>query len=97
MSRLAVQTAANASTVTKTYTPRSVPGFTPECRDAIDEVKRTKRVWERDFSSEHDLAEYIRAKRERKKAIARAQRDLYRDKASKVKDEIGLWLLAKWT
>ncbi|CZT13381.1 uncharacterized protein RAG0_16890 [Rhynchosporium agropyri] len=67
-----VQTAVNSAILLKRYTLRIVPGFTLECREAIDEVTRTKRIWERDSSTEHDREEYTRAKRERKKVISRA-------------------------
>ncbi len=93
----AVQTAGTAATVEKTYTERSVPGFTPECRIAIDEVKKANSRRSKTGATALDFIDYQKAKRTRLKAIKRAQRDLHRDKVSKVKDEIGLWSLARWT
>lgn len=74
---------------------RSIPGFTDECREAIDEVKHTQRRWKR-HPTEDNLREFQEAKRVRAKAISRANRDSHREKASEVKDEKSLWSLARW-
>jgi exonuclease III len=93
----AIQAAAAASTPDRIITLKSVPGFTEDCKEAIQAVKRTQRRWNRVGSTERDLIEFQAAKRQRKKAISAAQRDIHRKKVSEVKDEKGLWALSRWT
>jgi hypothetical protein len=91
----ALQIAIVKSTLVSRITPRSVLGFTDECRYAIDEAKGTQRRWKRS-GLEEDLIEFQQAKQHRKSAISKANRDLHRAKVSEVKEEKDLWSLARW-
>jgi hypothetical protein len=93
----AIQTAADTSTPDRVISVKSIPGFTKECKEAIAEVKKTRRRWRRPGSTEEDLIEFQTAKSRRRRAIAIAQRNIHRKKVSEVKDEKGLWSLARWT
>ena len=91
----ALQNAIERAIPASKVTAQSMPGFTAECRDAIDQVKRTQRQWKR-TGLEDDLIEFQQAKQCRKSAIQKANRDLHREKVSAVRDEKDLWSLAKW-
>lgn len=53
----AIQKAIDQTVPTSTICPRSLPGFTEECREAIDEVKRAQRWWKAHPTTEN-LVEY---------------------------------------
>ena len=91
----ALQLAVEASTPEAKICPRSIPVFTDECRDAIQEVKRAQRRW-KNWGGEENWEELLRAKQHRKACIAKASTTLHRERVSQVTDEKGLWNLARW-
>ena len=72
-----------------------MPNWTPECSEAIAECKRAQRLWKGSGDID-DLVRYQQAKRHRAKCISADNRETHRQKVSQVKDEKGLWVLAKW-
>jgi hypothetical protein len=74
--------------------PRSIPGFTDECKEAINEVKHAQRLW-KSRPTDFNRHELQRAKHTRASVISRANRDAYRERVSQVTDEKSLWSLAR--
>lgn len=91
----AIQKAIEDTVPTAVICARSIPGFTDECKDAIEEVKWAQRRW-RSRPTESNLHELQQAKHTRARAISRANRDVHRERVSQVTDEKSLWSLAKW-
>jgi exonuclease III len=91
----AIQRTIEAVVPTTTVCARSIPGFTEECRDVIDDVKYTQRRW-KSYPNEDNLRDFQEAKQRRAKVVAKANRDTHRDKVSEVTDEKSLWSLARW-
>ena len=90
----ALQLAVQASTPVHKPCSRSIPGFTEECRDAIDACKLAQRQWKR-YKDADSLQQYKDAKANRKKVIACANREAHRDRVSQVDNEKDLWNLVK--
>jgi len=91
----ALQAAINASVPTARIGPRSIPGFTEECRESIKEVKRARRRLDT-WGGEENHRELADAVRHRKACIASANTALHREKVAQTQDNKGLWNLARW-
>ncbi|RFU27108.1 hypothetical protein B7463_g9235, partial [Scytalidium lignicola] len=70
-------------------------GFISEMKDAIKSLKNANRRKQR-YPTEENLKVFQEVRAKRDKAISKCNRQLYRDRVSNVRDEIGLWRLAKW-
>jgi exonuclease III/ribonuclease HI len=91
----AIQEAIEETIPSVAVCARSIPGFTVECREAINTVKYTQRRW-KNHPNEDNLQGFQEAKQARARAIAKANREAHRDKVSEVTDEKSLWSLARW-
>ncbi|XTI83830.1 hypothetical protein V2W45_134968 [Cenococcum geophilum] len=75
--------------------PRSKPGWSEECTEAIKAERRARRYYDR-FSTEENHTTLQIARREKTKAIKKATRTEHRDRVSEAKDMKGLWSLHAW-
>ncbi|RFU25059.1 hypothetical protein B7463_g11279, partial [Scytalidium lignicola] len=73
----------------------SRPGFTNDVKDAIKSLKNANRRKHR-YPTEENFKAFQEARAKRDKAIFKCNRQLHRDRVSNVRDEAGLWRLAKW-
>jgi ribonuclease HI/endonuclease/exonuclease/phosphatase family metal-dependent hydrolase len=91
----ALQTALAKSTPKARMNPRSRPGWTPECTDAIWECKRARRRYREDPTEETRI-DFQHARRHKKKTINTTLRDDHRNRISGIKDMKDAWRIAKW-
>jgi exonuclease III len=75
--------------------PKSRPGWTPECTEAIKECRRAKRHW-RDSRCDSDYTAYQLAKRHKRKTINRALTQEHRHRLTQIEDMRDVWKVAKW-
>lgn len=73
------------------------PGFTGECKEAVQETQRLRRVWQRERTEEAWEA-YRVARNQKGNLIQRTLRDTHRERVEEAvtKGPQGLWKLAKW-
>ena len=91
----AMQAAIEASTPEVRICARSIPGFTDECKEAIQACKRAQRKWKA-WGDEQSYQEYLDAKQVWASCISQAATTTHRDRVSQIRDEKGLWSLVKW-
>ncbi len=91
-----IQTAINESTPTTRMSPRSKPGFTPECKEAQRRCKSLKRRW-RIALSEEAWNEYKIAKNFKNNLIKRTTRRTFREfVAEACESPQMMWKKTKW-
>ncbi len=91
-----IQTAINESTPVTRMSPRSKPGFTPECKEAQRRCKTLKRRWRRDLSEEA-WNEYKIAKNFKNNLIKRTIRRTFRKfVAEACESPQMMWKKTKW-
>ena len=87
--------AVELSTPVAKLSPRSKPGWTDECIQAIKAERRARRHFKRCPTEENHIILQI-ARREKDKAIRKATKMEHRNRVSEVKDMKGLWSLHAW-
>src|SRR5579871_4984467 len=75
--------------------PKSRPGRTPECTEAIWEFKRARRRRRADNSEENHIAFQL-ARRHKKTTINKALRNEHRNRISEIQEMQDVWKIAKW-
>lgn len=90
----ALQTAVEKSAPLAKVSPKSCAGLSEEARQAIKDCKAQRKNWE-NYRTEHHKSQYESAKRKKTASIRRSNREEHRQRVSDVRDEEGLWKLAK--
>jgi hypothetical protein len=88
--------AINESTPWNNPSPRALPGFNEECKEARAETQRLRRKWQA-TRTEDDRKAYKKACNDKKKLISKHLKQAHRDKVTEaVLTPKNLWKIAKW-
>jgi len=86
----------DASTPWSNPSPRSIPGFGPECKEIYREVQQLRRRWQR-TRLEDDYEAYRQARNNKGRLIQKTLRNTHRQRVEEVSSsKSGLWKLVKW-
>lgn len=91
-----INTAIDQSTPWSRPSPRSVAGFTKECKEAQMEARRLRRKAKR-ARTEESWEQYKRARNRKARLIDKALKTAHRERVETASESIeGLWKVAKW-
>jgi hypothetical protein len=86
----------DASTPWSDPSPRSIPGFGPECKEICREVQQLRRRWQR-TRSDADYEAYREARNKKGRHIQKLLRNTHRRRVEEASSsDSGLWKLVKW-
>lgn len=86
----------DASTPWSDPSPRSIPGFGPECKDICSEDQQLRRRWQRTRLDE-DHEAYRKARNKKGRHIQKLLRNIHRQRVEEASSsDSGLWKLVKW-
>ncbi|KAF4227803.1 hypothetical protein CNMCM8980_005984 [Aspergillus fumigatiaffinis] len=92
----AILTAVRESTPKSRISPRSIPGWTRECKEAQQLARRLRRRYQRQRTAEAWEA-YRQARNRKARLIRKTLRDYHRARIKEATNSSdGLWKLAKW-
>jgi ribonuclease HI len=92
----ALQNGIDASTPWSNPSPRSIPGFGPECKDICREVQQLRRRWQR-TRVDDDYETYRQARNKKGRQIQKTLRNTHRQRVEEASSsKSGLWKLVKW-
>jgi hypothetical protein len=92
----ALKTGIDTSTPWLNPSPRSIPGFSQECKDICIEVQQLRRRWQQ-TRLEDDYEAYREARNRKGRHIKKTLRDTHRLKVAEAStSKSGLWKLVKW-
>jgi hypothetical protein len=91
-----ITSAIDKSTPWNNPSPKSVPGFSRECKDACNETQRLRRRWQ--FTRlEEDWRAYTKSRNAKGRLINKQLRQAHREKVTEAASTpMGLWRIAKW-
>jgi len=92
----ALQRGIDASTPWSNPSPRSIPGFGPECKEICHEVQQLRRRWQR-TKLDDDYEAYRKARNRKGGKIHKSLRNTHRERVEEASSsKSGLWKLVKW-
>jgi ribonuclease HI len=93
---VALEAGIEASTPWSNPSPRSITGFTQECKDICTEVQQLRRQWQQ-TRHEDDYEAYRQARNRKGRHIKKLLRDVHRERVAEAsRSQAGLWKLVKW-
>ena len=93
---VALNAGIDASTPWSNPSPRSVPGFSQECKDTCAEAQRLRRRWQQ-TRLDDDYEAYREARNRKGRHIRKTLRSTYRQRVEEASTSTsGLWKLVKW-